>query len=100
MFDLLGCVLHQQSVLEVNVEDAGQQATFMADYTRSGTVIRLDALHAEGPGPNIIGIQGIRLVAQEVMEFLNADVLEIQGAVRTTGAVPGRVPLPFSIRRR
>jgi hypothetical protein len=100
MFDLLEVTLHAQTVLEVGVEEGGQRVDFMADYRRTDVVVTLGALHAEGPGPNILGLSGVRIIAQEVLEFLNAETMEIQGAVRTSGARPGRLPGAVVFKRQ
>lgn len=100
MFDLLELRLHEQLVLEVRIEDDDRRVEFMADYGRAGGTITLNALHAEGPGANVIGIEGLRLIAKEVLEFLNAEILEVHGAIRTTGAGPGRLPGRAVFRRR
>lgn len=61
MFDLLQVTLYEQAVLEVSVEEGGQRIDFMADYQRTDVVIRLEALHVEGPSPNILGVGGLEL---------------------------------------
>jgi hypothetical protein len=60
----------------------------------------LRQLHVQGPGANAIGPGNLRSLAEVVMERLDFDALEIEGALRTTGASPGRRPRPLRFTRR
>jgi hypothetical protein len=100
MFDVLNCILYEGVVLEVVVEQDSQSVRFMANYERDGDTITLRALHVEGPGSNSTGIAGLRLVGQQVLEFLNARFLEVHGAPRTTGINPGRTPMALRFSRQ
>jgi hypothetical protein len=55
--------------------------------------------HIDGPGANQIGLAGLRALARIAMEELDVDEIVIEGAKRTTGAAPGRVPSPLRFRR-
>ena len=63
---------------------------------RSAVLRRLDI---QGAGPNTLGVAGLRGLAQWLMELLDVDELRIEGAVRTSGAGPGRRPAPLVFRR-
>jgi len=69
-----------------------------------GTTLVLQRLHAhgEGRGPNASGPGNLRALADAVMERMGLDRIVAEGAVRTTGAHPGRRPgrLRFSRRAR
>src|SRR5688500_18121847 len=60
----------------------------------------LRLLHVHAPGANAIGPGNLRSLAEVVMERLDFDALEIEGALRTTGASPGRRPRPLRFTRR
>jgi hypothetical protein len=47
-----------------------------------------------------LGISGIRRLMQEVMEELDVDEIAIEGAVRVTGAGPGRTPRRLRFTRQ
>jgi hypothetical protein len=72
----------------------------MADIEEQGRVLFLRQLHVQGPGANAIGPGNLRTLAEVVMERLDFDALEIEGALRTTGASPGRRPRPLRFTRR
>jgi hypothetical protein len=99
MFEVRRCILYEGIVLEVEFEDNGALICFMADYERDGVIVRLKGLHAEGPASNMLGVSGLRLLAKEFMELLNAEQLEVHGGIRTTGSSPGRTPSPLTFRR-
>lgn len=73
---------------------------FMAEVELDGRRLIATGVHAQGPGPHALGIQNLRLLAECVMERMDLDVLEIEGAVRTTGACPGRRPGVIRFARR
>lgn len=56
--------------------------------------LRLVGVHTFGAdiGPNQFGPTRLRWLAQAVMEVLDCDEIIVEGAVRTTGAGPGRRP--------
>src|ERR1700689_5018210 len=73
------------------------EAAFYAHLMgRRATFSRLDI---EGPGPNTIGLAGLREAARAVMELLDVDELRVEGAARTSGAGPGRRPAAIVFRR-
>jgi len=59
----------------------------------------LERTHIDGPGANRIGLPGLRALARIAMEELDVDEIVVEGARRTTGAAPGRVPTPLRFRR-
>jgi hypothetical protein len=60
----------------------------------------LQRVHIEGPGANAIGIANLRVLAAFVMEGMGYEAIEIEGALRTTGATPGHRPRPLRFTRR
>jgi hypothetical protein len=59
----------------------------------------LQRLDIQGAGPNVLGWTALRELAHQAMEELDVDELRIEGAVRTSGAGPGRRPTPLIFRR-
>ena len=61
---------------------------------RDGDVV-LSGCHVGGASANRIGIRGLLDLARWVKKELGIHALRIEGAVRTTGAGPGRRPRPL-----
>lgn len=72
----------------------------MAELEIQGRTLILTGVHVQGDGPNTIGPMTLRRIADAVMERMDLDEIEAQGASRTTGAGPGRTPHPIRFRRR
>jgi hypothetical protein len=73
----------------------------MAEVAADGRALRLARLHVQSAAePNEIGYPNWRLVATMVMESMGYDEIIVEGAVRTTGASPGRRPRPIRFTRR
>lgn len=60
----------------------------------------LRGTHVQGLSRNEVGTANLRVMAQAVMEGMDCDELVVEGAVRTTGAGPGRQPRPMRFPRR
>jgi hypothetical protein len=92
--------------LELDTADAvravlrgGEQVVeFVADLELGDRHAVLSGLHVYGPGPNSLGIAGLRELIRWAMEQLDVDELRIEGATRTSGASPGRRPTPLVFR--
>jgi hypothetical protein len=91
-------------VLTATVTTPSGLLRIMAEPEIHGTVLVLRGVHAhgEGGGPNAFGPGNLRIHADAVMERMGFDGIVVEGAVRTTGAGPGRRPgrLRFSRRVR
>lgn len=64
-----------------------------------GRCLLVDDAHVEGLFPGALGRAGLNAVGYRLMEVADVDRLVIQGAVRTTGARPGRRPRAFQLVR-
>ncbi len=64
----------------------------MAEVEECGTVLLLKGTHVQAEAVNKVGVTNLRLIAQVVLERLGYDAIEIEGALRTTGAGPGHTP--------
>ena len=74
----------------------------MVDFDREGGKITLKRAHINGEpgvGPNVVGLQKLRVIARETLLRMGCHELEIEGATCTTGAGPGRTPPPLRFRR-
>ncbi|MDR7038988.1 hypothetical protein J2X36_003760 [Methylobacterium sp. BE186] len=73
----------------------------MAEIGFSGGELRLDGLHVHGIelGANDLGFHGLRRILREVLDELGIESAVVSGAVRTTGAGPGRLPRPLRVTR-
>jgi hypothetical protein len=74
----------------------------MAEVELSGRSLILSGVHIQGDDvkPNEVGVAGLRRMIHEAMEELGVDEIVIVGAVRTTGANPGRAPRPLRFTRK
>ena len=72
----------------------------MAEAAMTGRTLILDQVHVQDGWPNAVGWINLRLIAGRVMEGLDLDGLVIKGAIRTTGANPGRRPRVIRFTRR
>jgi hypothetical protein len=72
----------------------------IAELEQQGRTLRLIGLHIQGATANAIGTTNLRVLADAVMENMDYDAIEVEGAVRTTGASPGRRPRRLRFTRR
>jgi hypothetical protein len=74
----------------------------MAEVELAGRSLMLSGVHVQGDDvkANEVGVPGLRRMIQEAMEELGVDEIVIIGAVRTTGANPGRAPRPLRFARK
>ncbi len=74
----------------------------MAEVELSGHSLILNGVHIQGDdvAANEVGVSGLRRMIQEAMKELGVDEIVIVGAVRTTGANPGRAPRPLRFTRK
>jgi hypothetical protein len=71
-------------------ETPAGQIQIMAELEEEGRTLRLIGMHIQGATANAIGIANLRVLADAVMEKMDYDAVEVEGAVGTTGAGPGR----------
>src|SRR5258708_34534808 len=74
----------------------------MAEVVLEGRCLTLRGLHVHGEdiGANELGVSGLRRIVAEAMEDLDVDEIIIEGAVRITGAGPGRTPRRLRFARK
>lgn len=88
-------------VATVNFETPAGQIQIMAELKEEGRTLHLLGLHIQGAASNAVGIANLRILADAVMEKMDYyDAIEVAGAVRTTGAGPGRRPRRLRFTRR
>jgi hypothetical protein len=87
-------------VATVSFETPAGEIKIMAELEEVGRALHLVGLHIQGAAANAIGIANLRVLADVVMEKMDYDAIEIEGAVRTTGARPGRRPGRLRFTRR
>ena len=73
---------------------------FMAEPVMRGETMVLIGLHVQDLQPNVAGAANLAVIARAVMEGMDLDGIVIKGAVRTTGANPGRRPRDIRFSRR
>jgi hypothetical protein len=87
-------------VVTVSFETPAGQIQAMAELKEEGRTLYLIGLHIQGAAANAVGVANLRILADAVMEKMDYDVIEVEGAVRTTGAGPGRRPGHLRFARR
>lgn len=74
--------------------------TVIAEMRRTGETLLLNRVHIDGSGPGSSSLGELREMARELGRQQGAQKVIIRGAVRTTGAAPGRLPRPIMIKVR
>ena len=87
-------------VVTVVVTTPAGQLTFMAELVGRGTTLVARSAYVQDARPNAVGAANLMVIAQALMEGMGFDGLEVEGAVRTTGANPGHRPSAFRFTRR
>jgi hypothetical protein len=82
------------AVILARIETSVGTLDVPAEAALEGRRLTLAGLHVYGidVAANDLGVGGIRRIVREVMEELDVDEITIEGAIRTTGAGPGRAP--------
>ncbi|NPD69771.1 hypothetical protein HN018_28335 (plasmid) [Lichenicola cladoniae] len=73
---------------------------FTAEPVAQGSILILQGTHVQGAHKGAVGGQNLGVIAQAVMKGMGFDGLVVEGAVRTTGARPGRRPRDIRYTRR
>jgi hypothetical protein len=73
---------------------------FAAEPVVMGRTLLLRGTHVQDGRPNLVGASNLGVIAQALMEGMGFDELVVEGAVRTTGANPGRRPRLMRFARR
>jgi hypothetical protein len=79
----------------VTLTDGVHVIQVLADLEFAGRAAVLRSLHILGDGPNTLGLRALRELINWAKVQLDVDQLRIEGATRTSGAGPGRVPPPL-----
>ena len=87
-------------VVTVLVTTPAGSMTVLAEIDRRGQTWLLKGTHVQGRGSNSIGAANLMVMAHALMEGLGLHGLDIEGALRTTGANPDHRPRLFRFSRR
>ncbi|HXX04571.1 MAG TPA: hypothetical protein VEJ37_09575 [Xanthobacteraceae bacterium] len=92
----------QSDVVLARIESAVGTVLVLAEVELVERVLTLRGMHiqGEGVGANELSVIGIRRIVRDAMEELDVDEIVIEGAVRTTGASPGRSPRRLRFARK
>jgi hypothetical protein len=90
----------EHPIVTLRVAPPAGAIRFMAEPEMSGTTMVLNGLHVQDLRPNMVGAANLAVIARAVMEGMDLDGIVIKGAVRTTGANPGRRPRDIRFSRR
>lgn len=94
--------LTEDPVLTAEIDTPAGRLKAMAAVTIEDGVLILDGLHMHGEdiGPGEFGMVSLRRLADAVLEALECHEIVVKGAVRRSGANPGRVPPALRFQRR
>jgi hypothetical protein len=84
--------LTSDPVVTIVVSTPDGRLRFMAEPEMIGSTLVLHHVHIQDAWANAIGVANLKLLARTVMERMALDGLVVEGALRTTGANPGRRP--------
>jgi hypothetical protein len=87
-------------VVTVVVSTPDGTLKFMAEPEAQGSTLVLRGTHAQDAHANAVGAGNLLVLAQALMERMGFDGLVVEGAIRTTGANPGRRPRLLRFTRR
>ena len=79
----------------VTLTDGARVVEIVTDVEFVGRVALLRGLHIQGGGRNTLGPSALRELINWAKVQLDVEQLRIEGATRTSGAGPGRVPPPL-----
>ena len=90
---------HPVAFVAINTPDGLIEAA--TEFEERGNILVLVRFHIQsGFGSNGLGLARLRQLADAVMERMDYDAIEVEGAARTTGAGKGRIPRPLRFARR
>jgi hypothetical protein len=92
----------RDGVVLARVETSVGTLDVLTEVTLVERKLVLSGLHVYGVNvdPNALGLVRVRHLVQEIMEDLDVDEITIEGAVRVTGAGPGRTPRRVRFTRK
>jgi hypothetical protein len=88
-------------VVTIKITVGGAVVLVMGEIRERGKRLFASGVHvsSEGVHANDLGISNLKQIALAVMEVGGYDEIFVEGAVRTTGAHPGRRPHPVRFAR-
>jgi hypothetical protein len=98
-FELLDDMTDDPVVTLLVMTPAGR-LMFVAEPMEQGTSLVLQGTHVQDARVNAVGTANLMVIAQALMEGMGFDELVVEGALRTTGANPGRRPRALRFTRR
>jgi hypothetical protein len=84
-------------VYHLSVQIGDKLLEVITNLDMEGDVLVARAMHLNGPGPGQFSPSQLRAAARELALSWGAKAVRIHGAMRTTGASPGRRPRPLTI---
>jgi hypothetical protein len=89
----------ENDLVFIHVWIGNLKVTVLAEALLEGSKLTLRGTHFDGPGPNTVGIEELRKIANRIAEATDVETVVVEGAVRTTGAAPGHQPRTLRFRR-
>ena len=93
-------VEHEGATIDVEIKTSVGIVEILCDYRMVDRGLLILDAHIQGLSPGALGRRGLNEIAQALREQADADTIEIQGAVRTTGRSKGRRPRVIRATRR
>jgi hypothetical protein len=79
------------------ISDGTQEWHVAATVLVCGDTLKLRGFHMHGAGPWFTGVARLLSMARWLKDEIGVRQLRIEGAARTTGAGPGRIPRPLVV---
>jgi hypothetical protein len=86
------------SVVRMAANGAKGVIEIVTEMTKKDGVLTLRGTHVEGLGKGSSGLRELREIARQLGKSEGVDRVVIEGARRTSGAKPGHVPIPITVR--
>jgi len=95
----LEAVFDDGDMVMIDVRIGNASACILAQVVLDRTQMILRRMHVDGPGANLLGPAVLKSIVRRMMEIADVETVVVEGAIRTTGAGPGRIPDPIRFRR-
>ena len=86
-------------VVTLLVHTPAGRLRFIGEPVERDGILIARSTHVQDATANAIGSANLMVIAQALMEGMDYDGLIVEGALRTTGANPGRRPRPLRFTR-
>ncbi|ALN88354.1 RHS repeat-associated core domain protein [Lysobacter capsici] len=87
-----------KGAIQFTAQGAKGTIEVISDIAQQGKTLTLSGMHVDGVGKGASSLSELRDVARALGASRGASTVIIQGGQRTTGAKPGKIPIPVKIK--